>query len=93
MTNTTLDFGSQAIPARLATTNIIGGWISGAVHVLVGIAARQIAAAKRRRWRRRTINELRGLSNRTLNDIGLDRSMIVSTVLEREAALFGPAAE
>ena len=94
----TFDDETRTIPtergsARLATTDIIAGWAANAFRALAGAVTRKVESAKRRRWRRRAISELRGLSNRTLSDIGLDRSMIVSVVLEREAAQFGPAAE
>lgn len=79
--------------ARLAAGGIVAAWIIAAGRVLSQAASRRVETARRRRWRRKAIRELRALSNRALVDIGLDRSMIVSAVLEREAALFGTAAE
>lgn len=96
MTTTSLSMHSSPLPARRLIARfavaefVLAGFEIGIRSVALAIH-RQAETARRRRLRRRSINELRGLSNRALTDIGLDRSTIVSTVLEREAALFGSA--
>lgn len=61
-------------------TNLVRG--AGIADNLSGFAARISDYLTRRAVYRRTISELRGMSNRDLADIGLNRSMIISVAHE-----------
>lgn len=98
MSTTDLPIGFSPLPDRrlivgFAAADFVLVRLEAGFQTVARAARRLVETASRRRWRRRAINELRGLSNRMLTDIGLDRSMIVSTVLEREETLFGRAPE